>query len=271
MNNNIKAKKKFGQNFLHDNKVLENIIEVSELDKDTLVIEVGPGLGALTKYLCKYAGHVVCYEIDKDLINPLKVTLSEFNNYEIINEDILNIDLKSEIKRYNKYNKIYFISNLPYYITTPIITKILNEAPFVTRYVMMMQKEVGLRLTGEPKSKDYGAITIMLKYKGDARIMFDVDRKSFTPAPNVDSCVVRFDLYDYKKYNPLDEELLFKLIRASFIQRRKTLVNNLSTVYNKDFINKMLTDNSFSLNVRAEELSIEDFIRLSDYIYKEKK
>ena len=193
------------------------------------------------------------------------------DNYEIINEDILNIDLKSEIKRYNRYNKIYFISNLPYYITTPIITKILNEAPFVTRYVMMMQKEVGLRLTGEPKSKDYGAITIMLKYKGDARIMFDVDRKSFTPAPNVDSCVVRFDLYDYKKYNPLDEELLFKLIRASFIQRRKTLVNNLSTVYNKDFINKMLTDNSFNLNVRAEELSIEDFIKLADYIFKEKK
>ena len=264
-NNNLHAKKKFGQNFLKDEKVLSSICDISECDKDTLVIEVGPGLGGLTEFLCEKAGYVIAYEIDTDLIDILHNNLSRFNNYEIINKDILTVDVNKDIDRF-QYKKVYLVANLPYYITTPIITKLLTETERITRYVVLLQKEVAHRLAGKPSTKDYGAITLAIEYRDKAKVMLEVNRNAFIPAPNVDSSVLRIDIYDNKMYFPKDEKALFDLIRLAFNQRRKTLVNNLLEKYNKDFILKMLEDNGYKISIRAEELTLNDFIKLSDYI-----
>ena len=265
--NDIRAKKKFGQNFLKDEKILNEIVDVSECDKDTLVIEVGPGLGSLTEVLCKKAGFVLAYEIDTELIPILKDNLKYYDNFEVINQDILNADINSDINKYKKnFKNVYLVANLPYYITTPIILNTLSKTDLITRYVMMMQKEVAERLTSKPKTKDYAAISIAILYRGIAKTRINVPRTAFIPAPNVDSAVVRLDLYEEKKYFPQNEELFFDLVKLSFTQRRKTLVNNLSSKYKKDFIYKMLNDNGYKESIRAEELSIDDFIKLSDYI-----
>ena len=263
--NNLHAKKKFGQNFLKDQRILTSIRDISECDKDTLVIEVGPGLGGLTELLCEKAGFVLAYEIDNDLIDILHNNLAKFDNYEIINKDILEADVNNDIKKYN-FNKVYLVANLPYYITTPIITKLLTEVEAISRYVVLLQKEVAHRLAGKPSTKDYGAITLAIEYRGKAKVMLEVNRNAFIPAPNVDSSVLRIDIYDNKMYFPKDEKALFDLIRLSFNQRRKTLVNNLMDKYNKEFIINMLKDNGYKESIRAEELSIDDFIKLSDYI-----
>ena len=265
--NDIRAKKKFGQNFLKDEKILNEIVYVSECNKDTLVIEVGPGLGSLTEVLCKKAGFVLAYEIDTELIPILKDNLKYYNNFEVINQDILDADINNDINKYKKdFKNVYLVANLPYYITTPIILNTLSKTDLITRYVMMMQKEVAERLTSKPKTKDYAAISIAILYRGIAKTRINVPRTAFIPAPNVDSAVVRLDLYDEKKYFPQNEELFFDLVKLSFTQRRKTLVNNLSSKYKKDFIYKMLNDNGYKESIRAEELSIDDFIKLSDYI-----
>ncbi len=265
--NDIRAKKKFGQNFLKDEKILNEIVDVSECNKDTLVIEVGPGLGSLTEVLCKKAGFVLAYEIDTELIPILKDNLKYYNNFEVINQDILDADINSDINKYKKdFKNVYLVANLPYYITTPIILNTLSKTDLITRYVMMMQKEVAERLTSKPKTKDYAAISIAILYRGIAKTRINVPRTAFIPAPNVDSAVVRLDLYDEKKYFPQNEELFFDLVKLSFTQRRKTLVNNLSSKYKKEFIYKMLNDNGYKESIRAEELSIDDFIKLSDYI-----
>ena len=263
--NNLHAKKKFGQNFLKDERILTSIRDISECDKDTLVIEVGPGLGGLTELLCEKAGFVLAYEIDSDLIDILNNNLSKYNNYKIINKDILQVDVNKDIDEYN-FNKIYLVANLPYYITTPIITKILTEVERISRLVVLLQKEVAHRLAGKPSTKDYGAITLAIEYRGKAKVMLEVNRNAFIPAPNVDSSVLRIDIYNEKKYHPLDEKLFFDLIRLSFNQRRKTLVNNLMDKYNKEFIINMLKDCGYKESIRAEELSIDDFIKLSNYI-----
>ncbi|MCR5113549.1 MAG: 16S rRNA (adenine(1518)-N(6)/adenine(1519)-N(6))-dimethyltransferase RsmA [Acholeplasmatales bacterium] len=269
--NDLRAKKKFGQNFLKDEKILNRIADVSECDKDTLVIEVGPGLGSLTEVLCQKAGFVLAYEIDTDLLPILAENLKAYDNYEIINKDILDVDINADIIKYKKdFKNVYLVANLPYYITTPIILGTLSKTDLITRYVMMMQKEVAERLTSKPKTKDYAAITIAIQYRGIAKTAINVPRTSFIPAPNVDSAVVRIDLYDEKKYFPENEELFFKVVRAAFNQRRKTLVNNLGTEYPKEFIQAMLNDLEYKPSVRAEELSIDDFIKLSNYINNKK-
>ena len=263
--NKLSAKKKFGQNFLKDESILSKIRDISECDKDTLVIEIGPGLGGLTELLCEKAGFVLAYEIDNDLIEILNNNLSKFNNYEIINKDILTVDVNKDLDKYN-YNKIYLVANLPYYITTPIITKLLTEVERISRYVVLLQKEVAHRLAGKPSTKDYGAITLAIEYRGSAKVMLEVNRNAFIPAPNVDSSVLRIDIYDERKYYPKDEKLFFELIRLAFTQRRKTLLNNLGDNYSKEFIAKMLEDNNYKPSIRGEELSIDDYIKLSDYI-----
>ena len=263
--NNLHAKKKFGQNFLKDERILTSIRDISECDKDTLVIEVGPGLGGLTELLCEKAGFVLAYEIDSDLIDILNNNLSKYSNYKIINKDILQVDVNKDIDEYD-YKKIYLVANLPYYITTPIITKILTEVERISRLVVLLQKEVAHRLAGKPSTKDYGAITLAIEYRGKAKVMLEVNRNAFIPAPNVDSSVIRIDIYEEKKYFPKDEKLFFDLIRLSFNQRRKTLVNNLMEKYDKEFILGMLKDCEYKETIRAEELSIDDFIKLSDYI-----
>ncbi len=263
--NNLHAKKKFGQNFLKDERILTSIRDISECDKDTLVIEVGPGLGGLTELLFVKAGFVLAYEVGSDLIDILHNNLSKYNNFKIVNKDILEVDVNKDIDEYD-FKKIYLVANLPYYITTPIITKILTEVERISRIVVLLQKEVAHRLAGKPSTKDYGAITLAIEYRGKAKVMLEVNRNAFIPAPNVDSSVLRIDIYDEKRYFPKDEKLFFDLIRLSFNQRRKTLVNNLMESYDKSFILEMLKDCNYKETIRAEELSIDDFIKLSDYI-----
>ena len=265
--NNLHAKKKFGQNFLTDQNILSQIVNSADINKDTLVIEIGPGLGSLTELLCKASGFVLCYEIDNDLIPILNDNLKEYNNFEVINKDILEVDINSDIDKYIKnYKNVYVVANLPYYITTPIILGLLSQTNKISRYVMMMQLEVADRICGKPKTKDYNALSIAIMYRATATKVIKVPRTVFIPAPNVDSAVVRLDLYDNPKYICKDEKHFFDFIRECFSQRRKTLVNNLFNKYSKDFIVKMLNENNIKLTARAEELDITDFIKLSDYI-----
>ncbi len=265
--NKLDAKKKFGQNFLTDQNILTSIADASEVDSDTLVIEIGPGLGSLTEHLCQRAGFVLCYEIDNDLIPLLEDNLKEYNNFIVINKDILTVDINEDIKKYQKnLNKVYVVANLPYYITTPIILGLLSQTNLITRYVLMMQLEVADRICGTPKTKDYNALSIAIGYRAKATKVVKVPRTVFIPSPNVDSAVVKLDLYDKPMYQALNEEHFFRFIRDAFKQRRKTLINNLSSEYDKEFISKMFNDNNIKLNVRAEELSIKDFVDLDNYI-----
>lgn len=265
--NKLYAKKKFGQNFLTDQNILSNIVESANIDQNTLVIEIGPGLGALTERLCQNAGFVLAYEIDSDLLPILNDNLKEFDNYEIINKDILEVDINNDINEYKKdSNNVVLVANLPYYITTPIILGLLSKTTLIKKYVMMMQVEVADRICGKPKTKDYNALSIAVGYRAKATKCFNVPRTVFIPEPNVDSAVISLDLYDNPPFKAKDDELFFKLIREAFGQRRKTLINNLSNIYSKDLITKMLNEFDIKLNVRSEELSIEDFVKFSDYI-----
>ena len=265
--NNLYAKKKFGQNFLTDQNILSNIVLASECNKDSLVIEIGPGLGALTELLCESAGFVLAYEIDSDLIPVLNKNLEQFDNYEIINKDILEVDINEDINKNKKdYKNIILVANLPYYITTPIILGLLSKTNLIKKYVMMMQLEVADRICGKPKTKDYNALSIAIGYRAEATKCFNVSRKVFIPEPNVDSAVIKLDLYDNPPFKANDEELFFKLIREAFSQRRKTLVNNLSNNYNKELILKMLDEFNIKSNVRSEELTIANFVDFSNYI-----
>ena len=265
--NKLYAKKKFGQNFLKDQNILSKIVEAAELDKDTLVIEIGPGLGSLTERLCESAGFVLAYEIDTDLIPILNDNLKEHDNFIIINKDILEVDINKDLEEYeSKYNKIILVANLPYYITTPIILGMLEKTKKIKKYVMMIQLEVADRICGKPKTKDYNALSIAIGYRASAHKNFNVPRTVFIPEPNVDSAVITLDLYENPKYIAKNEELFFKLIRESFNQRRKTLINNLSNTYPKDLITKMLNDFNIKPNVRSEELDIKTFVDFSNYI-----
>ena len=262
--NNLSAKKKFGQNFLTDQNILTQIVNAAELDKETAVIEIGPGLGSLTERLCEAAGFVLCYEIDKDLIELLKKNLSNYNNYEVVNADILDVNINLDIEeKLKNYKKIYVVANLPYYITTPIILGLLTKTKLITRYVMMMQLEVADRICGKPKTKDYNALSIAVEYRAKAIKVCKVPRTVFIPSPNVDSAVVKLDLYKEKKYDVKNEEFFFDFVRLFFSQIRKTLVNNLSSKYNKIDILKILNNLGISLTVRSEELDINDFISLA--------
>ena len=269
--NNLSAKKKFGQNFLTDQNILNSIADSAKIDKNTLVIEIGPGLGSLTENLVQRAGFVLCYEIDKDLIPILNDNLKDYSNYAVINKDILEVDINNDIDEYKKnFNNVYVVANLPYYITTPIILGLLSSTDKITRYVMMMQLEVADRITGKPSTKDYNALSIAIKYRANATKVIKVPRTVFIPEPNVDSAVVRLDLYEGKMYNALDEEFFFKLIREAFSQRRKTLANNLLSIQSKDKTYQMLAFLGIKDSVRSEELSIKDFINISDYITQNK-
>lgn len=265
--NDIKIKKKFGQNFLVDNNILNSIVSASELNKNIGVIEIGPGLGSLTEHLVNNAGFVLCYEIDSEMIYYLEDNLKNYNNFKVLNQDILEANINQDIETYFKnYDKIYVVANLPYYITTPIILGLLEKTNRISKYVMMMQKEVADRICGNPKTKDYNALSIAIKYRAQAKKAFNVSRECFIPAPNVDSSVIILDVYENKIYNVKDEKFFFKFIRLCFSQRRKTLINNLQNYYDKSFIVEMLNHFNIKLTVRSEELDILDFINFCDYI-----
>lgn len=267
--NNLYAKKKFGQNFLTDQNILTAIVDSANLTKDTLVIEIGPGLGSLTEHLCALAGHVLCYEIDSDLIPILTKNLEKYDNFTVINADILDVDINSDIDKYiGDYKNVYLVANLPYYITTPIILGLLSKTKKITKYVMMMQLEVADRICGKPLTKDYNALSIAIGYRASAQKVIKVPRTVFIPSPNVDSAVVKLELYDNPKYIASNEKHFFEFIRDCFAQRRKTLYNNLSIKYPKQFVNKMLESLNIKLTARAEELKIEEFVLMSDYIVK---
>lgn len=259
--NGFSLKKKFGQNFIIDENVINSIIDKSKIDKDTLVIEVGPGAGSLTYKLGISAKNVICYEIDTTLENVLKENTRDLNNVKIIYQDFLKANVLDDIKGY-EYKKLYFVANLPYYITTPIIIKIIEDCIPVDKMVFMVQKEVGNRFKALPGSKEYGSLSVYLNYYFDVKKILDISRHVFMPEPNVDSIIVEFS----KKENLLavkNEELFFKLIRDSFTQKRKTLRNNLKG-YNLEKIEEVLNRHNLDLSVRAEQLSTEIFIEIAN-------
>ncbi len=265
--NHFQIKKRFGQNFLTDSHILEKIVEASEVTKKDAVIEIGPGLGALTEVLCEQAGFVLAYEIDKDLLPILEQNLKAFSNYKILNQDILKANILSDISLYlEKYNTIYLVANLPYYITTPILTGLLSQKLPISRYVMMMQLEVADRICGKPSTKDYNALSLWIEYRALAKKIMKVPRTVFIPSPNVDSAVVRLDVYKDPPMYCENERALFFVIQGAFAQRRKTLENNLSLKYDKKFVQNMLLSLGLSLKCRAEELTLSDFIKITDYI-----
>ena len=265
--NNLQAKKKFGQNFLTDQNILSGIVNAAEITKKDAVIEIGPGLGALTEHLCEAAGFVLAYEIDTDLLDLLKENLKQYNNYKVVNEDILEVDINKDIEQYlSTFENVYVVANLPYYITTPIILGLLSKTNRISRYVMMMQLEMADRICGKPKTKDYNALSVVIAYKAVAKKVLNVPRTVFIPAPNVDSAVVRLDIYKTLPYQAMDEETFNKVIRVCFTQRRKTLYNNLGMEYPKEFVNKLLEDLNINPSIRAEALDMKDFILISDYI-----
>src|SRR5574344_1293670 len=219
---NFNFKKKFGQNFITDENINNKIIKLANIEDDTLVIEIGPGCGSLTYKLCQNAKNVICYEIDETLKEILNENLREFSNFEIIYDDFLKCDVKKDLKKFD-YKKLYVVANLPYYITTPIIMKIIEDKINVDKIVVMVQKEVGDRFKAIPGSKDYNSLSIFLNYYFEVSKIMDVSKNVFMPKPNVDSIVVEFK----KRSNKLkvNEEIFFKLIRDSFVQKRKTLRN----------------------------------------------
>lgn len=260
-------KKNFGQNFIIDENVITNIIEKSGVDKDTLVIEIGPGAGSLTYKLSKYAKNVVCYEIDTKLKPILDEVLKDCNNVEIIFEDFLKSNVLDTVQKY-EYKKIYFVANLPYYITTPIIVKLIEDKIPLEKIVVMVQKEVGNRFKAVPGTKEYSSLSVFLDYYFDVKKLIDVSSNVFMPKPNVDSIVVEF--IKHNKYNNVtNEEFFFKLVRDSFKQKRKTLRNNLKE-YDLNKINEVLVKFGKDLSVRAEKLTIEEFIEVSNVLCKEK-
>lgn len=264
--NNFYIKKKFGQNFLTDSNILNKIVESADIDDSIDVLEIGPGLGALTEVIAKKARRVLAYEIDKDLIPILNKNLIDFNNITIVNDDILKRDINKDLDLYFKDSKkIVLIANLPYYITTPIILTLLEQTTKIKEYVMMMQEEVADRITSKPDVKDYNALSIAIQYRAKAYKVLRVPSTVFIPRPLVDSAVIRLDLYDKMPYKANNEEHFFKLVRASFAQRRKTLMNNLVNAgYAKDSVVEVLSKLNLNLAIRSEALSVLDFVNLSN-------
>ena len=258
-------KKKYGQNFIVDKNIIHSIIKKSEIDDETLVIEIGPGAGSLTSELGKYAKNVIAYEIDETLKPILEKNIT--SNTEVIFEDFLKRDIAEDIKKYN-YKKLYVIANLPYYITTPIIIKLIETKIDFDKIVVMVQKEVGDRFKAKPKTKEYNSLSVFLSYYFNITKILDVSRNVFMPKPNVDSIVVCFTKkVDKLKVN--NEELFFKLIKDSFKQKRKNLRNNLKG-YDLENISKTLSKYNLDLTVRAEALPLEIFVDIANNLEEDK-
>lgn len=254
-------KKNFGQNFLKDKNIIEKIVNSVGIKDNSLVIEIGPGAGALTKELSVISKQVLAYEIDCRLEEVLDKNLMHCNNVDIIYDDFLNRSVKEDIKKY-QYQHLYVVSNLPYYITTPIITKLIEEELKVEKVVVMVQKEVGDRFSAKPGSKDYNSLTVFLNYYFEVNKLFVVNRNSFIPKPNVDSIVVSLT----SKTNLLhvkNESHFFKLVRDSFKYKRKTLKNNLKN-YDLKKVEKVLNEYNMTLTTRAEQLPLEVFVKISN-------
>lgn len=263
--NNFVFKKKFGQNFLLDNNILNNIVNLGIITEKTLVIEVGVGAAALTKKLCEKAGFVIGYEVDCTLKDPLKEILSCYNNVKVIFDDFLNRNINEDLNDYS-YDEIIVVANLPYYITTPIITKFIEQKVNISKIIVMVQNEVADRFSAEVGTKNYNSLTIFLNYYFNIKKAFVVSRNVFFPKPNVDSAVVVFERKK-QKIEVYDEELFFKLIKDSFTQKRKTLKNNLKG-YDLEKIDIVLRELKKDISFRAENITIDEFAKISNYLAK---
>lgn len=270
---NIRANKRYGQNFLVDDNILTSIVEGADITDEDLVIEIGPGLGNLTEYILDRARMAILVEIDSKMIDVLNDRLKERNNYILLNEDILKLDIDKmvediENKNNYKYRKVKVVANLPYYITTPIIFKLLEGGKRIDDIVVMVQKEVALRMVANPKSKDYGILTLMIKYYSSANILMDVPNSCFIPEPGVTSSVI--ELKRYNKYSSKNEKLLFELIHKAFAQRRKKVINSLEknnfNNMSKEQLEELFRKCNINLNARAEEIELEKYIEIVDNI-----
>ena len=264
--------KRFGQNFLIDTHVLDRIIEASEITKDDFVLEIGPGIGTMTQYLAEAAREVTAVEIDDALIPILKDTLKEWDNVTVLHGDILKTDIRKIADEKNQGRPIKVVANLPYYITTPIIMGLFESHVPVDSITVMVQKEVADRMQTGPGSKDYGALSLAVQYYAELKIVAYVPPNCFMPRPKVGSAVIRLTRHQNPPVTTLDEKLMFRLIRASFNQRRKTLSNSLKNSqelpYSKEEVEAAITECGLPLNIRGEALTLEQFARLSDAFSK---
>ena len=261
--------KRFGQNFLIDAHVLEKIISAAGITKDDCVLEIGPGIGTMTQYLAESAGRVIAVEIDTNLLPILTDTLKDYSNVKVINQDILKVDINELVKEYNNGRPIKVVANLPYYITTPIIMGLFESNVPIDNITVMVQKEVADRMQVGPGSKDYGALSLAVQYYASPYIVANVPPNCFIPRPNVGSAVIRLTRYQEPPVQVKDPKLMFKLIRASFNQRRKTLQNGLNNSpevsFSKEEITKAIESLGVSPSVRGEALSLEQFAQLANY------
>ena len=262
--------KKFGQNFLIDPHVLDKIIEAAEVTKDDFVLEIGPGIGTMTQYLCEAARQVLAVEIDNNLIPILQETLSPYDNVEILHGDILKQDIHEIAEKYNDKKPIKVVANLPYYITTPIIMGLLESRVPLANITVMVQKEVAERMQAEPGTKEYGALSLAVQFYSKAEIVANVPANCFMPRPNVGSAVIRLTCHAERPVDVKDEAFMFKIIRASFNQRRKTLQNGLNNAsnlsVNKEQVVTALEKMGLPATVRGEALSLEQFAELSNLL-----
>lgn len=257
---NLNAKKNFGQNFLVDINVINKIANCAKIDDQTCVIEIGPGIGSLTEFLARKAKKVIAYDIDERLIEVLAYTLEEYPNVEVRLQDFLTVDLEKLKKELQDYSKISLVSNLPYYITSELITKImLSDLPLVT-FVGMMQKEVALKLTG----KEQLPLKLLMELNGTVNYEFNVSNQVFIPKPNVDSAVLSVEFYEVN----VNKKEFYQLVQAGYKQKRKTLYNNLSTLWGKEKTKDLLETLQIDLKTRAEQLSLKDWIEMGNYLNK---
>ena len=265
---NFQFKKQFGQNFLIDSSVLEHILSFSEINKDDLIIEIGPGIGTLTEALCERAGFVVAIEIDDKLIPILKENLSVKDNFQLIHGDALKVDYLSLLEEHQAFSSVKVVANLPYYITTPILMDLLEKKLPLKSITVMVQKEVAIRMKAAPGTKDYGALSLAVQYYSEPTIVQEVPPHCFIPRPNVSSTVIHLRLHKKAPVSVQDPALLFRTIKFSFMQRRKTLVNALSSGFHLDKrkLQDLLSSLSYPENVRGETLSLADFSLISDGI-----
>lgn len=265
-------KKSLGQNFLIDPNVLHNIVSHADLTKESAAIEIGPGIGALTEHLARKAGHVVAFEIDQRLLPVLEDTLSPYDNVDIIHSDVLKVNVSEMMKeKLAGYSDVMVVANLPYYVTTPILIKLLMEKLPIRGMIVMMQKEVADRITAKPSTKAYGSLSIAIQYYMKAEIAMTVPKSVFIPQPNVDSAVIKLTRYDTPPVSVLDEDFLFFVSRSSFAQRRKTIINNLQSQLphgkeKKELILAALAEANIDPTRRGETLSIQEFGKLANLL-----
>lgn len=265
MRDNFNFKKSLGQNFLYDENICRKIVESASIDKDTMVLEIGPGKGAISKYIIDKCKYFIMYEVDERLRDDLNKLINGYDNASIVFNDFLDEDVSSKLSKYD-YKKLYVVANLPYYITTPIISKLINDNIVPDKIVVMVQREVADRYSSKVGSKDYSSLTVFLNYYYNIKKLFDVSRNSFIPVPRVDSSVICMEKKSITN-KVIDDKLFNRLVRDSFKYKRKTIRNNLSG-YNLDIIEKILNKYNMDLSIRAENIGVDIFVELSNALYK---